>query len=219
MDILFVIHRRSGGIESRAIGAMTESISVPDSPDEEYVAVRFLPGGAYPFFRIPATELTDQSIELALLNGAQQARDISEQISETDDRVAVLESYLLQRLRETRPADPRFLALTHAIWRNPCDLTVDSLTGLSGLSSRQLERKFLQQVGIGPKTLLRVLRFQKATRIASAIARPNWTAIAADCGYFDQAHLIRDFRKFTGHTPRGYFSGRMSDFSNSRTRT
>ena len=129
--------------------------------------------------------------------------------------MAALEAFLLGRLQLTRPRDPRLLTMTRALWRNPAGFTVDDLSARAGISGRQLERWFLQQVGIGPKFLLRILRFQQALQAATGGARPDWAAIAADHGYFDQAHLIRDFRKFTGHTPRAWLLQRMADFSNS----
>ena len=69
-----------------------------------------------------------------------------------------------------------------------------------GVSRRQLERKFLSEVGIGPKLLCRILRFQQVFR---AMERDDatWAGIAAACGYYDQAHLIRDFQEFARETP------------------
>jgi transcriptional regulator GlxA family with amidase domain len=75
----------------------------------------------------------------------------------------------------------------------------DLCAGL-GLSGRHLTRRFEEQVGTGPKLLSRIVRFQRALRM-SADARAPWALIAAECGYFDQAHLVRDFREFSGRTP------------------
>jgi transcriptional regulator GlxA family with amidase domain len=73
-----------------------------------------------------------------------------------------------------------------------------------GISGRQLERRFMSEVGLGPKLLCRILRFQQ---VFPAVERAdkNWARIAADCGYYDQAHLIRDFRQFAGQTPSVLF--------------
>jgi AraC-like DNA-binding protein len=74
------------------------------------------------------------------------------------------------------------------------------------LSPRQFRRRCLEESGLTPKRLSRVLRFRHACRIARAAKRPNWSDIALEAGYFDQAHLIRDFHKFTGLTPMAVFS-------------
>jgi len=67
----------------------------------------------------------------------------------------------------------------------------------AGVSARHLERVFFARVGLGPKAFARIVRFQNVLRSSL----PDWAAIAADCGYTDQAHLIHEFREFTGQTP------------------
>jgi len=93
-------------------------------------------------------------------------------------------------------------------------VSVDALAGACGLSARQLERRFLDAVGLGPKRLARILRFQRVFRAVAAEPaldsaagqRPNWAVVAVDCGYYDQAHLIRDFHAFAGEAPAALFS-------------
>jgi transcriptional regulator GlxA family with amidase domain len=104
-------------------------------------------------------------------------------------------------------------------------VSVDQLAYEAGISSRQLERRFLREVGLGPKMLGRIIRFQQVFR---AVERDSaaWAEIAIACGYYDQAHLIRDFNQFAEQTPAVLFSkpsvltesftrkGRKSDFYN-----
>jgi len=71
----------------------------------------------------------------------------------------------------------------------------------AGLSPRQFRRRCLEATGVGPKTLCRILRFRWARETAGGGARPNWAELAAGCGFYDQAHLIREFRQFAGQTP------------------
>ena len=79
-------------------------------------------------------------------------------------------------------------------------VSVAELACAVGLSTRQLERAFRERVGLGPKTFLRLVRFQRALAL---LRRPgaSLAAIAARCGYFDQAHLVRDFREFAHESP------------------
>lgn len=107
-------------------------------------------------------------------------------------------------------------------------VTIDQLAVAAGISSRQLERGFLREVGVGPKLLCRILRFQQVFR---AVDRNDagWAGVAADCGYYDQAHLIRDFQQFARQAPSVLLAQaspltqsftrkeRMSDFSKTAT--
>jgi AraC-like DNA-binding protein len=81
---------------------------------------------------------------------------------------------------------------------------VDRAAPLAGLSARQFRRR-LEESGLTPKRLCRVLRFRRSFELA-ATRGLSWAAVAAETGYFDQAHLIRDFREFTGRTPMAVFS-------------
>src|ERR1035438_3103196 len=84
------------------------------------------------------------------------------------------------------------------------DLDLDWAARHAGLGARQFRRRCLEESGLAPKHLCRVLRFRRACALAARGA--GWVRVAGDAGYFDQAHLIRDFREFTGATPMAVFS-------------
>jgi transcriptional regulator GlxA family with amidase domain len=88
-------------------------------------------------------------------------------------------------------------------------VAVDRLASDAGISSRQLERRFLREVGLGPKMLGRIIRFQQVFR---AVEQCNsaWAEVAIECGYYDQAHLIRDFNQFARQTPAVLFSNQSA---------
>jgi transcriptional regulator GlxA family with amidase domain len=104
---------------------------------------------------------------------------------------------------------------------------VDTLASEAGISTRQLRRRFLMEVGVGPKLLCRLLRFQQVFRAVDQNVA-EWAGIAFECGYYDQAHLINDFRQFAQQTPAVLLANssglteaftrknRVSDFSNIR---
>jgi len=87
-------------------------------------------------------------------------------------------------------------------------MSVDLLASKAGISSRQLRRMCVWHTGVSPKYLGRIVRFRRVVEhIGTAAARsmrPNWAELAAACGYFDQAHFIREFQEFTGLTPGRY---------------
>ena len=95
-------------------------------------------------------------------------------------------------------------------------VSVDQLANDAGISSRQLERRFLREIGLGPKLLGRIIRFQQVFRAVEQ-CDAAWAAVAIECGYYDQAHLIRDFHQFARQTPAILF-GRQSALTESFTR-
>jgi len=139
-------------------------------------------------------------------------------------QVAMIEKVLAAMLHGSKP-ESRLLGLAAEAIARAGRVTVDKLAAGAGISSRQLERRFLSEVGIGPKLLCRILRFQHVFRAVDRHAG-SWAAVAADCGYFDQSHLIRDFQQFAQQTPAVLFAqpdglthaftrkDRTSDFSN-----
>ncbi|MGH9662021.1 MAG: helix-turn-helix domain-containing protein, partial [Bryobacteraceae bacterium] len=138
------------------------------------------------------------------------AREAEERIAEAASdraRAAIVERML-------RPAPPQPAgAIDHALARIEIAAAPGGVARLAretGMSERQLERAFADRVGISPKLLARIDRFQRALRAVEE-AGVSGAAVAADLGYYDQAHLIRDFREFTGSTPSRL---EMSDFYN-----
>ena len=104
----------------------------------------------------------------------------------------------------TRPWTSRcasFMVLPHT-------RTIADVTGQIGLSAKRFIQVFAGEVGLTPKLFCRVRRFQRTLR-AMGQGRPvEWATLAADCGYFDQAHFIHDFRAFSGINPSTYIAQR-----------
>jgi len=115
--------------------------------------------------------------------------------------VASLERMLLSAVRRHRGTDDLVEFAARLIVGARGLGSVAATAREVGLTGRQLERRFLDGVGIGPKRLSRILRFQQALMASLEQSKPNWARIAARCGYFDQTHLIRDFREFSGYSP------------------
>ena len=79
-----------------------------------------------------------------------------------------------------------------------------------GLSPKRFIERFRTEVGLTPKQYCRVRRFQQALTAAHAASEVDWAAVAVSAGYYDQAHFIHDFRRFSGLTPTGYRAGRTA---------
>jgi AraC-like DNA-binding protein len=165
------------------------------------VGIRFHPHTAGRLLKIPIGELTDRAVSLDDLSGRlhREFQPVGEAGSPLE-RLAALDG-IVAALGKNAGSDDRLLA---AAVSEP-DLaggtaSVRALAERAGLSARQFERRFRQAVGIPPKLFSRMQRFQRVFRsLESAEAR--WADIAVRCGYYDQAHLIRDFREFAGQAP------------------
>jgi len=194
---LDLVYMRGAGL--MAVGAMTVQQRV-DLPEGAVLAgIRFQPGMATRFLGIPAGELTDISVPLPGLE------DLKAKLDDAKSSGARRSLLLSALSTPDAPPDPIERAIeAMRLERGVTDL--DWVAHQAGLSPRQFRRRCLEASGLTPKHLCRVLRFRNARGLAIAASHPDWAGIAIRAGYFDQAHLIRDFREFTGDTPMAVFS-------------
>ncbi len=171
----------------------------------ELLGVRFQPAGLKPFIDIPIGDMVDRVEESACVV-AKEMRETIERVrsaAPTDRRLLLEQGLLAHVKRQTRIDNSLAQRVTKTLIAYEGCIRIDALEERFGVTRRHLERSFVRTVGISPKSLAQVLRFRRALR-SIASADPNWTDVALSCGYFDQSHLIRDFRKFTGLTPSAY---------------
>jgi AraC-like DNA-binding protein len=208
------------------VGQMTGPILISPSGKVELFGVRFNPGGTRPFLPVPANEFTDSVVDLGSFSSTfeRELLRVCEPRRTLAGRIAAADAYLCERLVNTE-VPLQLIKLTTSIIDRRGVVSVDQLASSAGVSSRQLERRFLREVGIGPKLLARIVRFQQVFR-AVEHCDSAWAEVAVECGYYDQAHLIRDFNQFAQQTPAVLFASqssltesftrktRTSDFSN-----
>lgn len=186
------------------VGAMTRPLVLANAGDQPAVAVRFRPGAATPFLRVAAHQLTDQRVEDAALGIDWLS---AQRLAEAGDPAVVLvafERMLLGRLdglpkgRAATP-DPAVARAVRALLaaRPP---SIEGLARRLGWTRQHLGRVFRAEVGIGPKQLGRIARVQRAVAGLQADGR-RAAEVAADAGYFDEAHMDRDFRALVGVSP------------------
>jgi AraC-like DNA-binding protein len=192
-DLLFDLSDGDGAV----IGTMTRPVLVPVDDTTEYLGVRFRPGCAAAFLRLPLSEITDARVPLA---------DVWKNWNGRID-VPSLEAELLRRLDPD--CDRRVLAAVARLVQSAGALRIDDLANEIGISRQHLARQFLQQVGVTPKTLGRVLRFRRVVESLERSPEVDWADAALQHGYYDQSHLISDFRELAGTTPSTFlFSNR-----------
>ncbi|MEU9134201.1 helix-turn-helix domain-containing protein [Kitasatospora sp. NPDC048540] len=175
------------------------------------VEVVMAPWAAYRIFSLPMSELTGRAVELEDVLGARAARTLTGRLAGAPDwprRFAALDATLV-RLHGAGPQPaPQVVAVREELIRTAGLVPVQDLVALSGWSWRQLDRRFREQVGLGPKAVARVLRLRGYLRLTELGRPPAEAAPAA--GYYDQAHLCREFRAMTGLTPGRFLAERRT---------
>lgn len=196
-------------IQPRAIvvGQITEPFIIQPVGYVHCFATRFYPYGVANFIKTPLKNLENKETPIAELFGQKTARELEEKIvqaADTPQRIELIERFLLNKLNEQSTID------------NIVKSTVDGLMATSGTSAiktllkedlskrRQLERKFLTLIGMSPKQLGKVVRLQTALKLLLNQNTNTFTEIAYETEYYDQNHFIKDFKEFTGVTPKEF---------------
>jgi AraC-like DNA-binding protein len=174
------------------------------------MGVHFKPGGAYPFLGAPACELADRHVDLETLWGP-SAAELRERLCAAAtpiERFSLMEKALTAHL--SRPLEHHgavSLALG-TFERTGNSAMVRDVAQHAGLSQRRFIQVFSAEVGMAPKLFCRVRRFQRLLALVRQVPAPDWARLAVSCGYFDQSHLIRDFRALSGLSPTDYLRQR-----------
>jgi AraC-like DNA-binding protein len=203
----FLHHSDDGRVavqpSAMVVGPTTRPLRIAPSGVVDVVGIRLEPCGAPPLLRVPACELTDRAFTLdELAIDGREWRDRLARAGDWSSRVRLLEQALLGGIDERR-SDALVEAATRMIESSGGRLTIDRLARALDVGPRRLERRFQTHVGMAPKTLCRIARFQRF--LGQMRTRELGVAGAAvRCGYADQAHLIRDFRDLAGLTPGAF---------------
>ena len=191
------------------IGQMRRHLLIKPTGRVRVLGVRFWPGGAYPFLTLPQDEIAGRVIALDSIWGALSS-ELHSRIGDaatSANSVKQVETVLLAKLNNFRRPDDGVMNAIALILRSGGCLPIESLAEGMGVSLRRLDRTFNTRVGLTPKTLCRLVRFQRVFKVLEE--RQNgrdWVQIALDCGYYDQSHFIKEFSAFAGKGPTAYFA-------------
>ena len=203
--------------QSRLIfaGQLSGPLTLQSGANAGVMGVRFWPAATRALLRLPMNEATNQRLDMHDILGANSSTLIDEVFLARDAvaRVAVMERFLMRHLLHSRNAEKlthQHAAMMHCVqslYYSDGEISMDRLAYTANLSSRQLERRFLNEVGISPKLLASIFRFR---RVFNFLESPNvkvaqWTEAALSAGYFDQPHMIRDFKRFAGLQPQAFY--------------
>ena len=184
---------------------------IQSESDTDLLGIRFKPGGAYPFFKLPVSELFDQVVEADWLKT--ELDILREQVYElNDDNLAArhVEQYLLEKLGTVEINIATNFVLHQLANVNP-PVTIEQLIAKTGYSHKHMVSLFKQQVGISPKLLQRILRFQEILRAAKVSESLKWNDILYAHSFFDPSHFVNDFKKLSGITPDQYLASKTFD--------
>jgi AraC-like DNA-binding protein len=194
------------------MGQMTRPIAFdPNHGTPRIVGVRFHPAGARAIFGAAMDEFTDNPVELMDLAPRSTPALIDRLASAASPplRAAIVEDFVAGCAdRHARFRDEAVHRWTARLACTKGALSVTELAKEAGLSSRQVERRFLAQVGISPQRYANVIRFRSVFNLLTSRAQPDWATVAASAGYFDQSHMIRDFQRFLGCPPSAFLNQR-----------
>jgi AraC-like DNA-binding protein len=203
-----VCERFSGAIVS---GTYDRFFVIDTAEEASLLGVHFRPGGAFPFFGLPVSELVDAHVELETLWGrsGHELRERLRTALSPIDKFRVLEAMLVARLSGFSMQGDVVRFAVDALSRSGAT-TVHDVTQRVGLSHRRFIEVFKTKVGLTPKLFHRVQRFQRILAHVRRAPVPKWSHLAVDCGFFDQSHLIRDFVEFSGFSP-GEFARHLQE--------
>ena len=191
-------------LDSFTAGLGTRPSTVLGEATWACVELRLTPQGAHRLFAVAMHELANEAVDLDLL--VPEGRELEERLRETADwseRFDLVDAFLLRRLAASRPADPAVAWSWGLLHETQGRTPIAEIATELGWSHRRLISRFREQIGLTPKAVARVMRFDRATTALREPGRPL-AEIAYDCGYADQAHLNREFRELAGVSPRRF---------------
>lgn len=196
-------------------GFRTIPITIPSGQESEMLIVQFKKGKAFSFMMEPMHALTNLVVDAEQVI-SREILDIREQLLEAltpFEKFQLLEAQLLKQYRSKLKENPFVDFAVSTIVTSPDQYTIKQIAAKAGYSQKHIIKLFKEQVGVTPKAFLKVIRFQKAIQQIEVQRAVDWSAIAYDCGFYDQSHFIANFKGFSGFTPSEYVKQR-GDFLN-----
>jgi AraC-like DNA-binding protein len=193
---------------SFVFGQITKFIEISPTGVSGIVAARFFPDGLAPFLPVPIVALENKAVPVADLFG-EEGKLTEERIFSAislHERVKIIEEFLLSRLRSPQTIDSITKSCIVEIFQSHGQLGMAELAGKMNITRRNLERRFSSVIGMSPKQLSKVIRLQATLKMLQQKQFTSLTSLAYENGYYDQAHFIKDFKDFTGISPKLFFA-------------
>jgi AraC-like DNA-binding protein len=199
-------------------GIRTRPITIPSGTGNKLLVISFKKGAAHPFYSFPINELTDSVVMADLIFG-NKICELREKLlfaRSIPEMFRLVDIFLLKQAGDKIHASSISKCIQHAITHitnQPHILSFYKLSEHIGYSQKHFIDLFRKQVGVTPKQYLKVMRFQKAIHEAGRDDSINWSRIASESGFYDQAHFIHDFKEFSGFTPNEYMQRKNAELN------
>lgn len=189
-------------------GQISQPLLLQPGTDAGLIGIRLQPAGARIFLGMSMHETTDVRLDLSEIWPV-ESESLIDAVCEKNNitaRLQVVEQFLRRKIKDSRHAcDAAIMHGVRMLQSTEGRLSVDALADSCGLSSRQLERRFLGEVGIPPRLLASIFRFRRVFDLLEQPRAVSWASAAIGAGYFDQAHMHRDFKRFAGQQPQTFY--------------
>jgi AraC-like DNA-binding protein len=194
------------------VGQLTRPLEIEPTGATGIFSVRFYPEGFLPFATIPIKEMENKAVSLEKLFGPDglQLEQLIIHSNSTRERINQMETFLWSRLQTTASIDRVIKSTIETILTANGQLSVDELAKQTNINRRQLERKFSAAIGLSPKQLSKTIRLQSTLKMLINKKFTSLTSLAYEGEYYDQAHFIKDFREFTGLTPKEFYGNNLT---------
>ncbi|WP_199118509.1 helix-turn-helix domain-containing protein [Pedobacter sp. ASV28] len=193
------------------IGQLTQPLEIEPTGQTGIFSVRFHPEGFTPFASLSIREMENRAIDLEKLFGA-DGLEIDKRIlsaNSTAARIQAIETFLTARLTTSESIDRMVKSTVDTILTANGQLSINELSAQANINRRQLERKFAAHIGLSPKQLSKIIRLQATLKLLLDNKSSKLTTLAYQGEYYDQAHFIKDFKEFTGQTPKEFYGDKL----------
>lgn len=188
------------------VGTMTTFRDTAAFPHTWLLGIRFMPGGLSAFTRLPLQLITDDHIHLADISAGWHTllEPLLLKANTLPEKINRLENFLLQRLPERTINADKMKESIALIRESHGLIAVSTLAAQAYMSPRNFERHFLQTVGVSPKMFARIVRFLRLKQALKTKPNAHLLSLALENGFYDHAHLTKEFKAFSGESPTGF---------------
>lgn len=192
-------------------GQITSPLDIEPTGETGIFAARFHPDGFMPFAAIPVKEMENKAVALEILFGKDGLK-LEKKVLEaqnTKQRINIVEDFLAGRLLSPQSVDRIIESTVETMLTINGKLSIEELSQHMNINRRQLERKFSSVIGLSPKQLAKIIRLQNTLKMLLSQEFKSLTELAYDGNYYDQAHFIKDFKEFTGLSPKEFYADNL----------
>lgn len=189
------------------VSGMQQGYFFISTPETELMAVRFHPAGCYPLFHLPIHILNNKVVPAQEVFGESilHLRQSLLLCPSGEEKLEMLEQWLLAQLRPEQMPPAEILEAVRKITHNPTISHLKEIIEQTHFSQKHFIHLFKKYVGLSPKAFQRIKRFSEAFPKIQARQQIQWAQLGIDCGYYDQAHFIKDFKHFSGYNPQDFW--------------